>query len=49
MDKSGLLFVILLGTLAALIVSVLLIEAEPPPAQPDDGSTIQPQVTDSAR
>ncbi len=45
MDKSGLLFVILLGALIALVVSILLIENEPA-TQPDDGSLIPPPAVD---
>ena len=49
MDKSGLLFLFLLGALAALVVSVLLIETEQPIARQDDGSLIPPEMTDHAR
>lgn len=49
MDKSGLLFLFLLGALAALVVSVLLIETEQPTARQDDGSLIPPEMTDHAR
>ncbi|WP_337180950.1 hypothetical protein [Shinella sp.] len=46
MDKSGLFFLILLGLLAALVVSVLFIEAEQPAAPKSDGSLIPPEMSD---
>jgi len=49
MDKSGLLFLFLLGALAALVISLLLIETGRPVGGQDDGSLIPPEITDHAR
>jgi hypothetical protein len=46
MDKTGVVFVILLAALAALVISVLLIETEPAGIQSDDGSLIPPAAVD---
>lgn len=44
MDKSGLIFVALLGALIALVLSVALFKVEQPGTPPDDGSLIPPAI-----
>lgn len=46
MDKSGLIFVILLCALAAMVLSVGLMNTQEAVMPPDDGSLIPPDVQD---